>query len=335
MRVALSTLPRSGDRHLCFAIAPGGLFKEDLNMGRLPLGLVLVVVLVRLEGSVSLAAEPLPSVDSVLAKWEAVSQKCRILDAKLAVFRYGVFGNPDNLTDFSWGRFYYEAPNIARCEYRSHTTPPGRLEILIWNGKETLQFDERNLAYDRFSLAWFKKLRDDGSQGKGAFGWFSRFYFPLESPQQCLPLLIDSHAVNVRERFDVTIERGGAEILLKAIPKREIDKACYREIGVIVDAKTYLTSAIQIIDPNGEGRRVFQLMNQKVNQRPNDRDQLIEPDLSKFKVIDFDEIENGQKASPSRKIEKQSPRPPGEKKTSCFFNDNRQFGRGCCAMLQK
>jgi hypothetical protein len=53
---------------------------------------------------------------------------------------------------------------------------------------------------------------------------------------------------------------------------------------VILNTNTYLTSAIQVTTPNGIDRTVFVLHDQKVNQRPADRDQLINPDLSGLRV---------------------------------------------------
>ena len=88
-----------------------------------------------------------PTVDSVLAKWEAASQMCKTLDAKLTVWKYdGVFGNGQ--PEVSYGRFYYEAPNQGR--YEIWTGPEGKTNdwsttsvAFIWNGKETLQIDGR------------------------------------------------------------------------------------------------------------------------------------------------------------------------------------------------
>ena len=111
--------------------------------------LVLVpgLILAWLVSSLGNAKEPDPTVDSVLAKWEEASQKCKTLDAKLTVFRYdGVFGNGQ--PTITQGRFYYEAPNLGRYEIRK--TAKGATndwsniaEAIIWTGKETLWIDGR------------------------------------------------------------------------------------------------------------------------------------------------------------------------------------------------
>ena len=86
-----------------------------------------------------------PTVDSVLAKWEAASQACKTLDAKLIVWAYdNVFDNGQ--PTIKYGRFYYEAPNQGRYEVR--TNPAGITndrsnisEAIIWTDKETLRID--------------------------------------------------------------------------------------------------------------------------------------------------------------------------------------------------
>jgi hypothetical protein len=128
-----------------------------------------------------------------------------------------------------------------------------------------------------------------GNAGRKSLLFFAPFLAPiivrLQRPQEAWPLLIDIRAADVRQRFDVTVEgRNNKEILLRALPKRSADAANYRDIWVILNAKTYLTSAVRHVQPNGRDRVVMQLEDQKINQRPSDRDQLIDPDLSGLKV---------------------------------------------------
>ena len=258
--------------------------------------LVLIpgLVMAWLVSAPSNAKEPDPPVDSVLAKWEGASQKCRTLDAKLAVLRYDAFNRDRPRT--SWGRFYYEAPNVGRYEIRRYEIREGGggnvnnwsalPEVWIWNGKEMLLIDGPKRTCSRFPLAKSQTLQDKPEGKKLMASFIAAFVRRLQSPQECLPLVVDIRAADVRKRFDVTIERSDEDILLKAVPKGRSDLDIYREIGVIVNAKTHLTSAIQVVDPDARGRAVFQLTEQKVNQRPSDRDQLIAPDLSGFRVTE-------------------------------------------------
>jgi TIGR03009 family protein len=224
-------------------------------------------------------------VESVLARWEKASQRCRTLDAKLTVFHYDAIFHGEYPT-ISRGRFYYEAPNVGRCEIRKGGNGKANdwsalPDVLIWTGKETLWIDGRKKQCQRFPSAQFRTLREmtEGKPPSFFEEVFSRIV-RMERPQTLLPLAIDVRAADVRERFDVTIERNEDEIWLKAVPKQSADRTDYREIDVILNGKTWLTSAMRTISANGKDRVVFQFEDQKVNQRPIDRDELISPDLS-------------------------------------------------------
>ncbi len=248
---------------------------------------ILAVVAAHLGCSACLAGDPLPSVESVLAKWEEASQKCRILDAKVVVFRYDSFNGEQ--PKISQGRFYYEAPNIGRYEIREGGSGkvndwPARQELCVWNGKETLWIDGRRRTCWRISSAEVQTLRRH-SEDNWLASFLATLVLRLQRPQEFVPLVIDIRAAEVRERFDVSIEQSDEEIWLKAVPKRRSEKTLYREIEVILNAKSHLTSAIQKVMLTGKDRMVFRLMEQKVNQRPSDRDQLIAPDLSGLEVI--------------------------------------------------
>ncbi|MGD0897391.1 MAG: hypothetical protein ABR915_06110 [Thermoguttaceae bacterium] len=273
------------------------LFKEGMTMQRLPSWLVIALVAICLGCSPCLAGDPLPSVESVLAKWEEASQKCKSLDAKLTVYHYdSVFGG-DRAT-ITQGRFYYEAPNLGRYEIRETAKGAtrdwsGLSEAVIWTGKETLCIDGRARHCTRFpAAAMHPPLTQAGSKDED---WLSRVLSGLlcqvvrrlQGPQQALPLVLGIRAAEVRERFEVTVERSGEEIVLKAVPKQPLDKAAYREIDVILNAKTHMTCATQMILPSGRERTVHVFDDQMVNQRPSDRDRLLNPDLFGLRMTDY------------------------------------------------
>jgi hypothetical protein len=241
------------------------------------------------------AGEPDADIESVLAKWEEASQKCHSLDAKLTVFRYDVFGGEQ--PTITQGRFYYEASHVGRYEMGENAKgavsgrsyPP---ETIVWKGKETLWIEGSTRTCKRFSAERLQSVlsQTESTSEGGRWSFFTGFLRQLarrlQGSEQFLPLVVEIRAGEVRERFDVTIERRGGEIVLKAVPKQPMDKAQYREIDVILNAKTYLTYATQTVSPNGKDRTVCVLDDQKVNNRPSDRDQLIDPDLSAYRVTE-------------------------------------------------
>jgi outer membrane lipoprotein-sorting protein len=230
------------------------------------------------------AGEPLASVDSVLAKWEAASQACRTLDVQVTRFRYdNVFGGRD-CTETASGRFYYEAPDVGRFEIRSNDAScwSSLRECIIWNGKETLWIDCKRRSCQKITEAQLQKTTDHGC---GFWAIFATLARQLRCPQNFLPLVVDIRAADLRKRFNLTIERSGDEIWLRAVPKRSEEAANCRRITVILDAKTYRTTAIEIVDPNGKDRMVYRFDDPKLNQRPSDRQRLISPDLSGLRIL--------------------------------------------------
>ena len=86
--------------------------------------LVSGLILAWLVGSLGNAKGTGSTVDSVLAKWEEASQKCKTLDAKLTVWRYDDVFDRDHQPTITQGRFYYKAPNLGRYEIRKKPRAP-------------------------------------------------------------------------------------------------------------------------------------------------------------------------------------------------------------------
>ena len=163
--------------------------------------LILALAVLRLDGSPCNAVEPGPSVDSVLAKWEDASQKCKILDAKLTVWRYDHGFGHDHQPTITRGRFYYEAPNLGRYEIRESAKGATNdwssiSEAVIWTGKETLLIEGRTRHCTKFSAL---KMRSWLSQPEGENeGWLLGIFSHIcrqvargfQEPQQLRALLI-------------------------------------------------------------------------------------------------------------------------------------------------
>ena len=202
-------------------------------MKLLPVSLGLAVVAICLGCSRCRACDPLPSVASVLAKWEEASQKVKTLDAKLTVWRYDqVFG--DGQPTITQGPFYYEAPNLGRYEIRENAKGAANdwssvSEAIIWTGKETLWIEGDMRRCRKLSTAELQSMSSELEEKD--FGWwpvFARaFVRRFQGPNQLLPFLIGIPASEVRERFNVTIEESGEEIRLGALPKRSAEAGCY------------------------------------------------------------------------------------------------------------
>ncbi len=272
-------------------------------MKMLRLLLVFGVAASGLGGVHCIAGDQVAAIDSVLAKWEAASQKCRSLDAKVTRVRYAhVLGQGDRAV-VARGRFYYEAPNMGYFEIGEEGGgKPNDLERVVWKGDKTLWLNEDRRTCLKVSVAKLGELLKPpiapaatGDTPSGSFAFFrgiceqlsralSYWYEALHDPRELLPLVIDIHSAEVRERYSLTIDLSREEIMLKAIPKTSSGRARYHEIDVILNRKTSMTHAIQLVMPDSQERIVFILDEQMVNQRPSDRDRLLNPDLSGFRV---------------------------------------------------
>ena len=266
--------------------------KEEVRVKTFQVLLTLGLAVPWLACSLCDAGEPGPFVDSVLSKWEDASLKCKTLDAKLTIYQYdNVFdGNQPVIT---YGRFYYEAPNLGRYEIgkspkRATNDWSSVSEAVIWTGKDMLWIEGDTRRCRKFSAATLQSFLSQPRDNR--LGWlpeFARgFAWRFQGPKQFYPLLIGISASEIRERFHVTLKKGGEDIFVGALPKRSADAARYSSIDVILSVQTYMTVATQTTSPDGRQRTVIELSDTMINQRPNDRDQLLAPDLAGLHVTD-------------------------------------------------
>ncbi len=241
------------------------------------------------------AAETKPSLDTVLAKWEAATAKVKTLDAHVYRWRYdSVFSSQNRDLRPDEGRFYYEGPKAAYLKIESNKPEErSRLEeTFIWRDHETLRLNAHSHTWDR--LDWpALVLRDthypddilDADIPDGFWSALAMsFYYSLHEPKNVIPLTIDVHASELRKRLDLSLRDQGDRFLITAVPKKSPKGRWYSKIEVIVDAKTYLTTAIRLTTPNGKDQTVWMLDDVNINKRPQDRDKLLSPDLRGLRV---------------------------------------------------
>ncbi len=241
-----------------------------------------------------LGDDGLPPAEVVLAKWEESSRKCQSLDANLTVFDYDPFNGTEPTK--AYGRFYYEAPGIARYEVTEFSywadNSPTASAVTIWKTDEvlTLSLDTRVCArWPGHKLqSYLTETHGTEDYERSWFNWLfgHSFFYRMQTPQRFLPLLVNIRATEVLADFNVIIERKDDDILIKATPKMSPSQCGYSEVAILLGPTDYLPRATQVVNPNGRDRVVHVLHDLKVNQRPHDRDKLLSPDLSAFRVIE-------------------------------------------------
>ncbi len=221
-----------------------------------------------------LTAAQQQAVDQLLTYWERYSSRVKRYRCSFTWWEYDSnFGpqDPNTAKTCSDGELRYEAPDKGLfhvVQVKHHTKQPdGTIKYLprpgengkYWtcNGKAIFQFDYLN-----------KRLRvaelPPQMQGAGI----------ADGP---LPFLFGAKAEKIKGRYWVQIiappeGKEGQEYWLQAFPKTRKDAANFKMVEVILDAKLFLPSAIQVYDPgyNGRGnfsRSVFVFHDRKVNER--------------------------------------------------------------------
>ena len=224
--------------------------------------------------TISIATGQEINVDSFLKKWESATQERKSLDARLQVLKYDyVFHDKQPISKEA--RLYYESPGTAYFENLADDN------IFIWRENETLWITPSSKSYVKASLAELNNLLENK-----ATSWFDPSYFVsvLHRPQALLPFMLRIDADDVQNRFELSVEKADNGYLVIATPKLSTNQLPFREIHALVSPDTFLTEAIQLISSGGNHKDVYIIASQVKNQTPADRQHLLAPDLSNYRL---------------------------------------------------
>jgi TIGR03009 family protein len=221
-----------------------------------------------------LTPEQRKAVDQILNFWEMYSGRVKRYRCKFTRYEYDSnFGprDPNTAKTRSDGEIRYEAPDkgLFRVDTILHYTPQqnGQAQFLaragekgehwICDGKSIFDFDYINKRLKVQQLP-------PNMQGAAI----------VNGP---LPFLFGAKAETIKQRYWVRIVappqgNEGKEHWLQAFPKTRQDAANFRMVEVILDAKLFLPSAIQVYDRSYDGRSnfsrtVYVFADRKVNER--------------------------------------------------------------------
>jgi len=259
------------------------------------LRLVLVTAVICLDCWPCRADESALSLESVLAKWEAASKACRTIDATMTVLRYDAFHTDRPKT--CNGRFYFEAPNLAR--YEIHPSPrTGK----VLDGSDTYVWTAEGLFlvnhHDRTCQFWSSQAMTTAREAMDQMPegtWLERFskgyalFFAWPAqfarPDDLLPLFLNTNTQTQRQRYDIRAEERDGRIVILAVPKQR--NRIFREVQVMLEKDSYRLVAHQLISTSGD-RTVHVFDDLKLNKSPSDRDMLIRPVPVGYRVIQAD-----------------------------------------------
>ena len=247
-------------------------------------------------------AEDSVTVDGVIAKWKKATSQWTTLDAGITLRNYDGLSREREVT-IQDGRLYFDKPDKGRLHIwplrtesasandAAHYRPRAAERwYVVWTEGRI-----RTVAPDRKSCeecSWEERQRvreriEDLERNGSFWEWFSGCFstMPLAvfpTPQSLLPFLLDEEEMEIRDRFEISLETTADGIELRALPRTAADKARWRMVRILLDPETYLPFAWHFLDPNGKDFTTICLRNIKIDRQPTDRDELLNPDLSGY-----------------------------------------------------
>jgi len=211
-----------------------------------------------------LKVQDLPQdLENILAKWEKESGNINKLEGTHVRLWYDDVFCVEKRSE---GRFYYEKPDKGRIDITGMKIPkgaksgkinpengepfqlqPGENERWICDGKRIFKIDEEEKSYEVYPIP----LERRGAN-------------IMEGP---LPFLFGMPAKTAKERYFLKlVENSEQRIVIAVKPRRRADAANYSEAKVLLDPKTYLPGAVQLIHPGGNQSTVYSFKKVEANK---------------------------------------------------------------------
>lgn len=203
-----------------------------------------------------------PALNKILNNWERESKKIKKLEGEHTRYWYDdVF----QVEKHSKGKFYYEQPDKGRIDIapkkiekgaqgrkrnangKPYQLKPGDNQRWICDGKRIFAIEEDEKTYEVYPIP----LERRGAN-------------IMEGP---LPFLFGMPAETAKKRYFLKLVLNEPNRIVIAVkPRRRADAANYSEAKVMLDPKTYLPSAVQLIHPGGKQSTVYTFTNVVANK---------------------------------------------------------------------
>jgi TIGR03009 family protein len=209
-----------------------------------------------------LKVEALPRrLEEILKIWAQESAKIQKLQGNHSRL---IYDNVFQVRKEAIGEFYYEAPDKGRIDIaaakdvkqqlikvgdKDFQCKPDRPEIWICNGKEIVRLDPTDKTGEVITIP-------EANQGANI----------MDGP---LPFLFGMPPEQAKRRYKLKLLKEDEKtktIHLHVEPRLQADAANYREANVILDAKSFLPTAVKLVDPGGNLETVYIFSNVEVNK---------------------------------------------------------------------
>ena len=248
-----------------------------------------------------------PELEHLLSDWAASSDKIKRLEGDHLRRVYDLVYEVEKL---SQGRFYYETPDKGRINITPVEITQKMLqqrkdgEVMTKKCKDGTPFELKSDQEECWSCDGLRVFELDvvkkearvaqlpvDMQGKNI----------MDSP---LPFLFGMPPEKAKRRFEMSLIRPidprSGKVSLHILPRLPQDAASWASADVILDLKTFLPIAVQLVDPAGTKITVYSFSNLKVNENKffdslfdkQDPKTRFTPDLRGFNVNVSDGVES-------------------------------------------
>jgi hypothetical protein len=133
-------------------------------------------------------------------------------------------------------------------------------QLYWWSGENVTIVDDREKTYDTLPIP--KRM----SENIQTVGSWDVIWQVLAGPQKALPAVVDLKAEKMLNRFEWEVmENSDTQIHLQGAPKTPQDRRHIKLLNVMLDPKTYRTTATRLVDPSGSRETIHRFEYVKVN----------------------------------------------------------------------
>ena len=199
-----------------------------------------------------------PALMKLLEDWEVSSAKVKKLEGEHRRWEYDyVF----NVVKHNTGKFYYESPDKGRIDLTPDKNKVGTVEARKhWENGRLVEFKGVAGPAERWYCDGQLVTQVDVQQKQA-----TRMVLPKQNQganiiDGPLPFLFGMPAQKAIQRYDLELKNHNTatgKATIRATPLWPADAANYQLAEIILDTKTFLPSAVRLIDPAGTKETVF------------------------------------------------------------------------------
>ena len=213
-----------------------------------------------------------PELEKLLRDWAAASQMIERLEGE---HLRRVYDMTYEVEKFSRGRFYFEKPDKGRINITPVAITPEMKELRASGGvptkkrKDGKPFELKSDKEECWSCDGLRVYEMDIAQKQARVAQLPADMQGQNIMDSPLPFLFGMPPEKAKRRFDMTLVRLDPKTKKASLhiePRLPQDAGNWASADVILDLKTFLPDAVQLVDPAGTKITVYSFSGLKVNE---------------------------------------------------------------------